>query len=232
MSPAGAEHEPAVQPPTFRTLLPLLTSPQTLFHALTYLCSFGTELAVNSVLAAYYLSRFSDSLTPTSAANHAAVFGFLNFVTRPLGGAVADLVYKYSGGGEIKEGRGLWWKKGWVVVCGVISGVVLIVLGVRDGQSKMEEVFGLVAVAAVFVEAGNGANFSLVPHVHPQANGVVSGVTGAGGNLGGVVFAVVMRFMDGGTGYGKGFWVIGVVNVLVCLAVSWVPPLPRGQRGG
>jgi NNP family nitrate/nitrite transporter-like MFS transporter len=24
---------------------------------------------------------------------------------------------------------------------------------------------------AIFLEAGNGANFSLVPHVHPHANG-------------------------------------------------------------
>jgi len=48
--------------------------------------------------------------------------------------------------------------------------------------------------------------------------------------LGGVVFAVVFRFMDGGTNYAKGFWVIGVINLVVAVGVSWIPPLPKGQR--
>ncbi|KAJ3473169.1 hypothetical protein NLG97_g10477 [Lecanicillium saksenae] len=91
---------------------------------------------------------------------------------------------------------------------------------------------GLVTVMAIFHEAGNGANFALVPHVHPAANGVVSGVTGAGGNLGGVVFAIVFRFMDGGKGYAKAFWVIGVMHIALNLAVCWIPPLPKGQVGG
>ncbi|CRK20899.1 hypothetical protein BN1708_017833, partial [Verticillium longisporum] len=64
-----------------------------------------------------------------------------------------------------------------------------------------------------FHEAGNGANFALVPHVHPHANGIVSGLTGAGGNLGGIIFAIIFRFMDNGTNYAKGFWVIGCMHI-------------------
>jgi len=82
------------------------------------------------------------------------------------------------------------------------------------------------------VEAGNGANFALVPHVHPSANGILSGVTGAGGNLGGVVFAIIFRFMDSGKGYDKGLWIIGVVTIALNLAVCWIPPRPKGQIGG
>ncbi|KAH6845359.1 major facilitator superfamily domain-containing protein [Chaetomium sp. MPI-CAGE-AT-0009] len=206
-------------PPTAHTLLQTTLSPQTAFHTLTYLCTFGAELAINSILASYYAQRFPD-LSQTAAANWAALFGFLNLVARPLGGAVGDLVYGFfgSGTGLDREGRGLWWKKGWVVLCGVLTGVGLVVIGVVDGSSSEG--------------AGNGANFSLLPHVHPQANGVVSGLTGAAGNLGGVVFSVVFRFMDGGTGYAKGFWVIGVVHLVVYAAVCWIPPVPRGQVGG
>lgn len=216
-----------VQAPTAAALLRVAASPQTLFHVLTYMCSFGTELAVNAILASYYAKNFP-SLGQTAAANWAAMFGFLNFVTRPAGGIVSDLLYKYCGGGEESNGA-LWLKKGWVVVCGAVTGVLLIVIGRLDPH-EYGLMFGLVAVMAVFLEAGNGANFSLLPHVHPRANGVLSGMTGAGGNLGGVVFAVVFRFMDGGTNYAKGFWVIGVINLVVAVGVSWIPPLPKGQR--
>ena len=63
---------------------------------------------------------------------------------------------------------------------------------------------GLINVgAAFFLEGANGMNYSLVPHVHPQANGVVSGFVGASGNLGGIVFACI--FLEEGTNFGKGF---------------------------
>ena len=242
-----------IQPPTLQTLLHTALTPQTAFHTLAYLCTFGAELAINSILAAYYAQRFPAALSQTAAANWAALFGFLNFVARPAGGAVSDLLYGYFGpsfsssssssaardGAGDREGRGLWWKKGWVVVCGVGAGVGMVVVGVVDGRKSEGGsmnagggegvVIGLVTLVAVLLEAGNGANFSLLPHVHPRANGVLAGLTGAAGNLGGVLFAVVFRFMDGGTGYAKGFWVIGVVHLVVYAAVCWIPPLPRGQ---
>ncbi|KAK4153417.1 hypothetical protein C8A00DRAFT_33847 [Chaetomidium leptoderma] len=223
------EQTEIISPPTLHEILQILTSPQTIFHILTYMCSFGTELAINSILASYYVKNFP-SLSQTTAANWAAMFGFLNFVTRPLGGVVSDLLYNYSCNQGSASSAGLWLKKGWVVVCGVVAGMLLIVIGRVDPHAQLGAMVGLVAVMAVFLEAGNGANFSLLPHVHPKANGVLSGIVGAGGNMGGVVFAVVFRFMDGGTNYAKGFWVIGVMNVVVCLAVCWIPPLPKGQR--
>ena len=220
---ATAHTEEIVRPPSLRTALPVLLSKHALFHVATYACSFGGELAINSVLAAYYLRNFP-YLGQTGASNYAAMFGFLNFVTRPLGGVVGDVLYKVSGGQ-------LWWKKGWVHVCGMVTGVLLIVIGVLDPHD-LGTMIGLVVIMAVFHEAGNGANFALIPHVFPHANGLMSGLTGAGGNLGGVVFAVVFRFMDGGTNYAKGFWVIGIVHVVLNLAVCWVPPIPKGQIGG
>ncbi|AEO54011.1 hypothetical protein MYCTH_41043 [Thermothelomyces thermophilus ATCC 42464] len=215
-----------VQPPTARELVRVALSPQAAFHALTYSCSFGTELAVNGVLAAYYAERFP-RLSQTEAAGWAAAFGFLNVASRPLGGAISDLLYRRFS----SPPSALWWKKGWVVACGVMAGALLILIGALN-PGREGAMFGLVAIMALFAEAGNGANFSLVPHVHPQANGVLSGLTGAAGNLGGVLFAVVFRCMDGGTNYAKGFWIIGVVNLGVNLGVCWIPPLPKGQVGG
>ncbi|KAK4139001.1 nitrate transporter [Trichocladium antarcticum] len=222
LSGAAVESE-IILPPTLASTLPVVFSPHALFHVATYACSFGGELAINSILASYYLKNFP-GLGQTDASNYAAVFGFLNFVTRPMGGVVGDLVYKYFG-------AGLWGKKMWIHVCGLATGVLLIVIGVVDPQS-LGLMIGLVVLMAVFIEAGNGANFALLPHVYPQANGVLSGVTGAGGNLGGVVFAIIFRFMDGGTNYAKGFWVIGAIHIVLNLAVCWIPPVPKGQVGG
>ncbi|KAJ6779673.1 hypothetical protein PWT90_02721 [Aphanocladium album] len=217
-----------VAKPLLKDSFAILLSPQTLFHVATYACSFGGELAINAILSSYYKLNFPH-LNQTTASNCAAIFGFLNMVTRPLGGVVSDVLYT-------RGRRNLWLKKGWITTCGLLTGALLVVIGRLDPSSahgaSIGTMVGLVTLMAIFHEAGNGANFALVPHVHPAANGVVSGVTGAGGNLGGVVFAIVFRFMDGGKGYAKAFWVIGVMHIVLNLAVCWIAPLPKGQVGG
>ncbi|KAG6003971.1 hypothetical protein E4U21_001551 [Claviceps maximensis] len=217
-----------VSAPSLRDSLSIIFSPQTFFHVVTYSCSFGSELAINSILSSYYKANFPH-LNQTQASNYAAIFGFLNFVTRPLGGVVADMLYNNSR-------RNLWMKKGWITTCGVLGGALLITVGQLNPSETngrdLGTLVGLVSLAAVFVEAGNGANFALVPHVHPSANGILSGVTGGSGNLGGIVFAIIFRFMNHGNGYSTSLWIIGVIHVAVNLGVCWIAPLPKGQIGG
>jgi len=214
--------------PSLKEALPVLYSPQTFFHVATYACSFGGELAINAVLSAYLKKNFPH-LDQTKASNYAAIFGFLNFVNRPLGGVIADILYN-------KFGRNLWLKKGWITVCGLLTGALLILIGrVNPAESNGGTVgtfVGLIVLMSVFHEAGNGANFALVPHVHPFANGILSGLTGGGGNLGGVIFAIIFRFMNQGKDFAMGFWVIGIIHIALNLAVCWIPPLPKGQVGG
>ncbi|KAI8719012.1 Nitrate/nitrite transporter [Fusarium sp. LHS14.1] len=214
--------------PSLKEALPVLYSPQTFFHVATYACSFGGELAINAVLSAYLKKNFPH-LDQTKASNYAAIFGFLNFVNRPLGGVIADILYN-------KFGRNLWLKKGWITVCGLLTGALLILIGrVNPAESNGGTVgtfVGLIVLMSVFHEAGNGANFALVPHVHPFANGILSGLTGGGGNLGGIIFAIIFRFMNQGKDFAMGFWVIGIIHIALNLAVCWIPPLPKGQVGG
>ena len=61
-------------------------------------------------------------------------------------------------------------------------------------------------------------------------SGIVSGVTGAAGNLGGIVFAIIFRF--NGVNYGKVFWIIGVITIAINVSLSWIRPIPKGQIGG
>lgn len=214
--------------PSLKEALPVLYSPQTFFHVVTYACSFGGELAINAVLSAYLKKNFPH-LDQTKASNYAAIFGFLNFVNRPLGGVIADILYN-------KFGRNLWLKKGWITACGLLTGALLILIGKVDPAESnggtVGTFVGLIVLMSVFHEAGNGANFALVPHVHPFANGILSGLTGGGGNLGGVAFAIIFRFMNHGKDFAKAFWVIGIIHIALNLAVCWIPPLPKGQVGG
>ncbi|CAK7208711.1 hypothetical protein SEUCBS140593_000265 [Sporothrix eucalyptigena] len=230
-----------VQPPSAAEVHQVTFSPHTWALMLAYMCSFGAELAINAVLSSYYLHNFP-SLGQTGASNWASMFGFLNLVTRPIGGIVADLLYGGGhGSSDHAEGHGnLWWKKHWITVCGVLSGVSLVIVGCLDSEHEAT-MFGLVALCAVFLEAGNGANFALVPHVHPFANGIVSGLTGAAGNVGGIIFSVIFRFVTHASSvprgpalmdYGKAFWIIGIIHIAVNLSVSWISPIPKNQIGG
>ena len=67
----------------------------------------------------------------------------------------------------------------------------------------------------------------------PQTNtetGLVTGMTAAAGDLGGLVFLLITRY--DGTDYAKSFWVIGAITIGANILVSWIRPLPTGQLGG
>jgi NNP family nitrate/nitrite transporter-like MFS transporter len=158
---AEYQHE-TVQNPTFKEAMQVVLSPQTLTLAACYVCSFGAELAINSILGAYYLKNFP-KLGQTGSGRWAAMFGLLNVFFRPAGGFIGDLIYKYTNGS-------LWAKKAWIHFVGVTTGVFLIAIGMTNPHN-LGKMIGLIAGMAFFLEAGNGANFALVPHVHPHANG-------------------------------------------------------------
>jgi NNP family nitrate/nitrite transporter-like MFS transporter len=206
--------------PTLKEGLSVLFSLQTLALAAPYACSFGGELAINSIIGSYYLKNFP-KLQQTGSGRWAAMFGLLNVVFRPLGGVISDLLYHHT--------HSVWSKKIWIVVCGVIMGCFELAIGLTNSHHEAV-MFGLVAGLAVFMDASNGANFGLVPHVHPFANGILSGIVGATGNLGGIIFAIIFRY--NGSHYNRVIWIIGAISIGVNLSVSWIRPVPRGQIGG
>ncbi|KAL5119291.1 hypothetical protein ACEQ8H_002778 [Pleosporales sp. CAS-2024a] len=216
----GYQHE-VIQKPSLKEAAKVIFSLQTLMLCFSYFCSFGGELAINSVLGSYYLKNFP-RLGQTKSGQWAAMFGLLNLVTRPLGGFLSDKLYHATQGN-------LWAKKLWIHACGVIAGFMCIIIGKLNSHHQ-DTMIGLVALMAIFLEAGNGANFSLVPHVHPHANGIVSGTVGGVGNFGGVIFAIIFRYH--GTDYAKVFWIVGVIMMVMNLSLIWVRPIPKRQIGG
>ena len=209
-----------IQKPSIKEMMKVVFSPQTLVLGACYFCTFGAELSINSILGTYYKGAFKLSLQ--EAGNWAAMFGLMNAVCRPLGGFVSDLAYRNA--------KTLWAKKILLHAYGLITGVFLIATGVTNSSQLTTSALLIGIGTAFFLEGGNGMNFSLVPHVHPYANGVVSGFTGACGNFGGVIFAIIFRY--NGKDYTKSLWIIGIIIVAINLAVSWIRPIPKGQIGG
>ena len=151
-----------VEKPTYHGSAKAVLSLPTLTLVITYFASFGAELSVNSFLASYYKKNFP-SLGQTGAGNWAAIFGILNAIFRPAGGIISDIIYRLT--------HSLWGKKALLHVMGTMTGVFLVIIGFVDPTQKAM-MFGLITGLAFFLEAANGACFSLVPHVHPTSNGM------------------------------------------------------------
>lgn len=154
----------AVVAPSRKEAMKVVFSLASLAVAIPYACSFGSELAINSILGDYYDKNFP-YMGQTQTGKWAAMFGFLNVICRPAGGFLADILYNYS--------ETLWSKKLLLSFLGVVMGAFMLAMGLSDPTSEAT-MFGLTAGLAFFLEACNGANFALVPHVHPFANGMSS----------------------------------------------------------
>lgn len=85
---------------------------------------------------------------------------------------------------------------------------------------------GVFSFATIFSELGNGANFALVPHCNSYNNGVMSGIVGGMGNLGGIFFALVVRFQPSP---GKGYLIIGAICTALNVLLVFIP-IPAGNR--
>ena len=116
---------------------------------------------IDSNIGSYYYKNFPP-LGQTGSGNWAAMFGLLNVLFRPAGGLIGDYIYRHT--------HSVWGKKLWMTFLGVVTGAFELAIGSSDPHSE-STMFGLMAGLAFFLEAANGANFSVVPHVHPFANG-------------------------------------------------------------
>ncbi len=172
-----------------------------------YLITFGTELAVVSMLAMFYVSWFE--LPKVTAALLAGIYPFINLVARPGGGWLSDAF-----------GR----KRTLVVVFAGIT-ISFLVLGLVDKSWPVWLVVGITIIAGIFSKAGSGAVFAMVPLVQRRMTGQIAGMVGAFGNVGAVVFLTVNSLVD----YDMFFLVIGIASAFVFALILFALEEPTGQ---
>ena len=149
---------------------------------LAYMVTFGSELAVVSMLPLFFYETFSEShgVTAVMAGLLASGFAFMNLIARPGGGLISD-----------KYGR----KKSLTIfLLGLVAGYFIM--------SQIESSWSLFLAVAVtmlcsfFVQAGEGAVFAMVPLIKRRMTGQIAGMVGAYGNVGAVLFLTVLSFVS------------------------------------
>ena len=146
-----------------------------------YFVTFGSELAVVSMLPLFFMETFE--LTAVTAGLLASGFAFMNLVARPGGGWLSD-----------KFGRK---KTLSILICGLAIGYM--VLSQIDSLWLIPLAVVATMCCSFFVQAGEGAVFAMVPLVQRRMTGQIAGMTGAYGNVGAVIFLTVLSFVDAST---------------------------------
>ncbi|WP_269541189.1 NarK family nitrate/nitrite MFS transporter [Cerasicoccus fimbriatus] len=172
----------------------------------SYFVTFGSELAVVSMLPAFFIDTFG--LSPVKAGLLASGFAFMNLVARPTGGLVSD-----------KFGR----RKSMIVL---ILGLAVGYLALSQVNSSWPVFAAVTAtmMCSFFVQSGEGAVFAMVPLVKRRMTGQIAGMTGAYGNVGAVCFLTIYSFVDASTF----FMVIGFFSLLA-LGASVFLAEPKGH---
>jgi len=182
---------------------------------LAYAMCFGMEITFDNVAALHFVDNFH--LSQHTAGFWAGLFGFMNIFARALGGIFSD-----------KAGN-RWGMRG----KGILLATVLLLegLGLLAFAHADNFVTAIVYMLsfALFLKMANGAVYGIVPFVNDSNIGLISGVVGAGGNLGGMLFGFLFRSES--ITYAEAFTYIGftvITIACVVLLTRWSSAQPAG----
>ena len=150
--------------------------------ALQYACSFGVEITMHNAAALYFKEEFD--LSTEDAAAVASIFGFFNIFSRGMGGYVSDVCNRRAG----MKGR-IW------LQCGMLCATAAFVLWFQSTHELWLAIFVMVFFS-ITCQAACGTTYGIVPYVDPTTTGSISGIVGAGGNIGAVGFGLGFRQLE------------------------------------
>ena len=180
--------------------------PRTWALFLAYGACFGIEITFDNIAALYFFENFNTSLAVAGIL--AGTFGFMNLFARAVGGIVADKVGRKFG--MLGKGRLL-------ALLLALEGIGIAIFA--QSGSITAAVISMLAFA-MFLKMANGATYSIVPFVNRKAIGSVSGIVGAGGNVGAVLAGFL--FKSSSISYSQAFVYIGVAIACVAAIVALV----------
>jgi len=164
---------------------------------LLYFATFGSELAVVSMLPLFFSETFG--LDMVSAGLLASSYAFMNLVSRPGGGWISD---------HFGRKRSLL-----VLTAGLAIGYFM--MASINQHWPLAIAVGVAMLCSFFVQAGEGAVFATVPLIKRRLTGQIAGMTGAYGNVGAVCYLTILSFVS----YQMFFTIIGLTAAisLLCL---------------
>ncbi|GMG87715.1 NarK family nitrate/nitrite MFS transporter [Biformimicrobium ophioploci] len=171
-----------------------------------YFATFGSELAVVSMLPLFFSETFS--LDPVLAGLVASAYAFMNLMSRPGGGWISD-----------RFGRRTTLL---VLTAGLALGYFSMSL--VDSSWPLWLAVAAAMVCSFFVQAGEGAVFAVVPLIKRRLTGQIAGMTGAYGNVGAVFYLTVLSMVS----YQVFFLVIAATAVLGLVTLLLLEE-PKGQ---
>ncbi len=148
----------------------------------TYIANFGAELAVVSMLPAFFEATFE--LGAAAAGLIASSFAFVNLFARPLGGLISDKLHNR------KRVMALY-------MLGIAAGFLL--MGFIDSAWPIWLAVAITVMASIFVQGAEGATFAIIPLIHKRQTGQIAGMAGAYGNVGAVIYLVIFSLVDAST---------------------------------
>ena len=144
-----------------------------------YASCFGVELTVYGTMDDYLQNTFN--INRITAGNIVLSFAMMNIFARTLGGMFGDKFGKSKG----LRGRVLL-----LALLLALEGTMLMFF------SNIDRLFVAIIFLVAFsltVQMAEGATFSVVPFINRKAIGFISGIVGAGGNVGAFMAAVLLK---------------------------------------
>lgn len=148
--------------------------------SLAYLLTFGSKLAVVSMLPIFFFATYRENISMIDAGFLASSFALMNLIARPAGGWLSD-----------KIGRKLSLH---IFIAGLTFGYVLMSLISTEWPIYLAVTATL--ICSIFVQAAEGAIFAIVPLIKRHMTGQIAGIVGAYGNAGAIVFLTVLTFVS------------------------------------
>lgn len=148
----------------------------------TYIANFGAELAVVSILPAFFESTFT--INPEFAGLIAASFAFVNLFARPFGGLISDLM-----------------KNRKLIMSLYMLGIALGFFGMAfiNATWPIWIAIAITVMCSFFVQGAEGATFAIIPLIKRRMTGQIAGMAGAFGNVGAVVYLVIYSLVNAQT---------------------------------